>query len=946
MATRNEKETREQLIDPKLKHAGWQIVPVKHAIEKSKACIETKVEGMTKSTTNPTGVGFVDYTLFGDDGKPLAIIEAKKSTINEEQGRYQACLYADALEKKYGVRPIIYYTNGYVIKVLDGIYPAREVYGFHRKDELEYLIRKRNSKITDRAPRADICGRYYQIDAIAEVVKHLESKHSRSLIVLATGTGKTRVSCGLSDIFIRNNFVKRILFLADRKNLVVQAKEETYDRYLPNIPMATIIEGKRDGADDARIVFSTYQSMLSIIQDETKCPFGIGHFDLIIVDEAHRSLFAKYAQIFDYFDALMIGLTATPRDDIHKSTFKVFNLATDMPNYEYDLVKAVKDGFLVYYRALDRTPDILKNGLVYDNLSEDDKEEYELLFTEDDGTIPEKIEGDIFASTITNEKTIRVVLQNLMEEGLRVDNGDTLGKTIIFARDQHHAKEIQKIFTQMYPDLCADNPNYCVVIHSAIPYNDVLQREFKSKQDIRIVVSVDMMDTGVDIPEVVNLVFFKKVLSKIKFWQMVGRGTRLCPDLKVVSPSKAYFERQTNDGARQHYNGKQGFLIFDVCNVFNFFKLNPDGKEDNSESVLSLNQKIFMEKVALLQAMQKMYTCLSADDKAYYTELQKDLVDTVKGLNRNYIGVQKNLRYVEMYSESAAWDSLNRQKVLDIKRCIAPQVVSNIEIESARWYDYLSYRFAAAKLFKNQEVFDKTYTTMHKIVARLYNCKMHILDVAKSATTLQHVMTTSFLQDSMPAEINTVRMEIRELIRYLEREILDPIFSDFDDSISSTDDAIENAVDFHTSIDDFKSFKEKVDFYLQENIGKGVIKKIHSMGTCSNEEIAIFMNEIRQYAKTDEEFAELFPDEKTAAVYIRRHVGFNPDSKELFLQKWQAYGLTAVQLKYIAELLVYIEKNGTLSNKALTTRLSPRGIIDNVQMKEILTNINNLLRLQ
>lgn len=262
--------------------------------------------------------------------------------------------------------------------------------------------------------------------------------------------------------------------------------------------------------------------------------------------------------------------------------------------------KVVKDGFLVYYRALDRTPDILKNGVTYEELDEEDKEQYEELFTDDDGTIPEKIEGKQFYSVITNKDTIRTVLRDLMEEGIKVNNGDTLGKTIIFARDHNHAVMIQEEFRKMYPELC--NPNaangvdYCVVIDNRIRYNEVLQREFKNKQDIRIVVSVDMMDTGVDIPEVVNLVFFKKVMSKIKFWQMIGRGTRLCDNLKSISPSKAYFERMTNDNSRQFYQNKQGLLIFDVCNVFNFFKLNPDGREDKTDGVLSLNQKIFYGK--------------------------------------------------------------------------------------------------------------------------------------------------------------------------------------------------------------------------------------------------------------------------------------------------------------------------------------------------------------
>ena len=641
---RTEKETREQLIDPKLLLAGWNVLSSKKVIEKNRACIETPVTGMPVTASNPSGKGFVDYTLFGDDGKPLAVIEAKKSVINEEQGRVQACLYADCLEKQYGVRPVIYYTNGYSIRIIDGVYPSRVVFGFHKKDELEYLIQRRNKPIVDSEPNVKICNRYYQKDAIREVLKHLGSKHSRSLIVLATGTGKTRVSCAISDIFIRNNFAKRILFLADRKNLVTQAKEETFEKFLPNVPMATIIEGKITGSKEARIIFSTYQSMLSMIKDTSTCPYGVGHFDLIIVDEAHRSLFNKYAEIFDYFDALMIGLTATPRNDIHKSTYRVFDLDNEEPNYEYDLVKAVKDGFLTYFRALDRTPDILKNGLTYEDLSEDDKEQYEELFTEDDGTIPERIEGKQFYSYITNIDTIREVLRDVMEEGIKVDGGDLLGKTIIFARDHNHAIMIQEEFRKMYPELCnpqaVNGVDYCVVIDNKIKFNDVLQKEFKYKQAIRIVVSVDMMDTGVDIPEVVNLVFFKRVMSKTKFWQMIGRGTRLCDDANVVSPSKPYFERLTNDKNRQHYRTKQGFLIFDVCNVFPFFRENPDGREDKSDAVLSLNQKIYMEKVALLNAMQNNYEKLSAEEKEYQKTLRESLLIEVQSLNPNYVGVQ------------------------------------------------------------------------------------------------------------------------------------------------------------------------------------------------------------------------------------------------------------------------------------------------------------------
>ena len=810
---RSEKDTRIQLIDPKLRLAGWRIIHEKHVIDPGKACIETPISGTTPSSENPSGQGFADYVLFGDDAKPLAVVEAKKSILNEEQGRVQACLYADALEKKYGVRPIIYYTNGYAIKIIDGIFPPRQVFGFHRKQELEYLIQRRGYTLADKEPRPDICDRYYQRDAIAEVIKNIENKRSRSLIVLATGTGKTRVSCAISDILIRNNYAKRILFLADRVNLVRQAKEETFDKLLTTVSTAIIAEGQREAEDSsARIVFSTYQSMLSIIKDTTKCPYGIGHFDFIIIDEAHRSLFNKYAEIFDYFDAMMIGLTATPRNDIHKSTYRVFNLDDEAPNYEYDVIKGVKDGFLTYYRALDRTPDILKNGLKYDELDPEEKEQYEDLFTDDEGDIPPQVEGEKFYSIITNIDTIREVLKTLMNEGIRVNNGDTLGKTIIFARDHNHALLIQEAFRELFPQYTLNKPNgvdYCVVIDNKIRFNDVLQREFKEKQDIRIVVSVDMMDTGVDIPEVVNLVFFKRVLSKIKFWQMIGRGTRLCRRINEISPSKAYFERQTSEATRQFYEDKQGFLIFDVCNVFPFFHINPEGKTDSSEAEFSLTQKIYFQKVKLFKAMQAHFGELNEADKAFYEELKQSLIGAVRSLNPNMIGVSTNLQHVEKYSQDSSWESFGQVELVEIKKHIAKLIEGDGDAASYKIFDHLCYKFSETK-YTNAGEYKKVARSIYNIGKYLIGNKLHIDEVREHEAVLRDLTTADFINGTSPSGMEAVRLEIRELMRFIERDIIEPIISDFDDSISATGDAEhDNPFSGTISIEDFKTLPKK-----------------------------------------------------------------------------------------------------------------------------------------
>ncbi len=946
---KNEKETRLELIDPKLRAAGWDVLTEKYIIEKNKACIETPVTGMPKVGDNQSGNGFADYVLFGDDGKPLAVIEAKKSIVNEEQGRVQACLYADALEKRYGIRPIIYYTNGYSIKIVDGIFPSRTVFGFHKKEELEYLIQKRNFTLNDVSPNLDISGRYYQVDAIDEVIKHFKNKHSRSLIVLATGTGKTRVSCALSDIFLRNNYVKRILFLADRKNLVRQAKEETFEKFLPTVPMMVIVDGQKEGDESkARIVFSTYQSMLSIIKDTSTCPYGIGHFDLIIVDEAHRSLFNKYGEIFSYFDALMIGLTATPRDDIHKSTYKVFNLDSEMPNYEYDLIKGVKDGFLTYYRALDRTPKILKDGVTYSDLSDAEKEEYEDKFTEDDGTIPEKIEGKEFYNVITNKDTIRKVLQDLMQEGLKVDNGDVLGKTIIFARDHNHAIMIQEEFRRLYPELCMPkNPNgvdYCVVIDNQIRYNEVLQREFKEKQSIRIVVSVDMMDTGVDIPDVVNLVFFKKVLSKIKFWQMIGRGTRLCNDLKVYSPSKAYFERLTDEKHRQLYNSKQGFLIFDICNVFPYFKMQPEGRTDKSDSVLSLYQKVFMEKVSLYKVMLANYAKLPIEDKKYCETLRDELVEEVNGMNLNFIGVQKALKYVYKYSKLEGWINFAQTEFAEVKQNIAPNIIGTIDMESARTFDYLCYRFSATRFYQDKK-FKKTAKTIYSFGAYLINQKSHIKEVVEHKPSLEYITSDDFINNSTITHVDEIRQELRELLRFVDPSAYEPIITDFKDVIDSTGDADEESVSLKITVDDFKTLDEKIRFYIQENPGEPLVKEVQSLTKPTSEAIKKFKSEVIKIAKTADEYNELFKTDEDLVIFVRKNLEFNPICVKGFLSYLGGLGFNAEQCNYAKELLVYISQNGFFNKQDLAVKesLNFEGIFNSNEILKLITEIDKVM---
>ena len=404
----SEAETRKLYIDLMLKEAGWEVLDTEGAIQPSKACIEVEVEGMP----NNEGVGYCDYVLFAANGLPLAVVEAKRTSVSPIKGKHQAELYAECLEKRYGIRPVIYYTNGFETYIIDGLgYPPRRLYAFHTESDLELLIQKRERHdITDFSVKDNITDRHYQKMAIKSVCEHFNSKHRRGLLVMATGTGKTRVSISLVDVLARNGWVKNVLFLADRIPLVSQA-HKNFVKLLPHMTTSVLSED-RDPDTTARITFSTYQTMINYIDTDEKA-FSVGRFDLIIIDEAHRSIFGKYTAIINYFDALLVGLTATPRDEVDRSTYETFQMEQGVPNYAYELEDAVSEGYLVNYRGFKRGSLILKDGIKYKDLSPKEQEqlekvwEYEQAKKAIDGESAKRdIRSDEIFSYIFNEDTI------------------------------------------------------------------------------------------------------------------------------------------------------------------------------------------------------------------------------------------------------------------------------------------------------------------------------------------------------------------------------------------------------------------------------------------------------------------------------------------------------------------------------------------------------------
>ena len=568
----SEAATRTYFIDLLLKEVGW---PLDQARDR-----EFEVLGMP----NAEGKGYVDYVLWGDDGKPLGLVEAKRTTKSPHEGKQQAKLYADCLEARFGQRPVIFLSNGYEHWIWDDAsYPSRPVQGFFNKAELELLIQRRTTRQSLATSTIDpsIVERAYQHRAIRRIGETFEKENQRkALVVMATGAGKTRTVIALSDLLMRCNWIKRVLFLADRVALVNQAVG-AFKKHLPAAnPVNLVTEKNQDG----RIFVSTYPTMMGLIDDlkDGQRRFGPGHFDLIVIDEAHRSVYQKYRAIFSYFDSLLVGLTATPKDEIDKNTYSLFDLETGVPTDIYGLDEAVRDGYLVPPKGISVPLKFPRDGITYDELSEEEKEEWDALDWEE-GEAPDRVDPASVNRWLFNADTVDKALELLMTQGLKVEGGDRLGKTIIFAKTHDHAEFIAARFDKAYPHY---KGHFGRVIDFKVTYAQSLIDDFSKKDKApHIAISVDMLDTGIDVPEVVNLVFFKPVRSRTKFWQMVGRGTRLCPDL--FGPGQP----------------KQCFYIFDLCQNLEFFS--QDIKTPEGKAAPSLGKRLFRARTELVLALDK-----------------------------------------------------------------------------------------------------------------------------------------------------------------------------------------------------------------------------------------------------------------------------------------------------------------------------------------------------
>jgi len=878
----SEKLTRELYIDILLKEAGWDV-----------GSGNMKVEYQLKYSEQ--SADRADYVLFGDDGSALAVVEAKKTTSDgRDKGLDQGKRYADALEKEFGKRPVIFTSNGFEHHIWDDLrYPSRQVYGFYSKEDLETLFNRRTLQkpLAEQQVNTEIAGRYYQIEAIQRAKEALTLHKRDILFIMATGSGKTRTAAALVDVLTKANWVKRILFLADRNPLVSQAKN-AFNDYLPQLTAVNLVKDKT--SEQVRMVFSTYQTMINCIDNEfvgDRRLFTCGYFDLVVFDEVHRSIYQKYKAIFNYFDAIRLGLTATPKAETHKDTYELFQVETGVPTFNYELKRAVPDGFLTPPLAMKVPLKFPREGVKYAELSEEDKQKYEDTFADSDDNMPDEIGANALNEWLFNEHTVNTVLQLLMDTGLKVNNGETIGKTIIFAKNQNHARFIDQCFNKMYPQYRGHFLK--VVTYSSDKPEDTIDQFKQANKMPQIVVSVDMLDTGIDVPEVLNLVFFKSVKSSSKYWQMVGRGTRLCPDI-------------FGDG-----KDKKHFYIFDYCGNIEFFGDNPNGIEPGT--TISLTQRVFLLKIELAVTLEKF----AADDELneFRMTILNDLQNEVLSLNRDSFVNRPHLRLIEALSDRAYWNSLTEDKIRELTRNIAPLLINSDLDFDARRFDIIAYRLMKAFLDEDRSI--PQFINTIKFSADALLKQTSIPQVAEKKDLLKSLINDTYWANITIGRIEHVREEIRAIFKFIEKGKQSHFYTNFIDEIVGeieTVDIIGPYVGLETYNKRVESFIRKHDNYI-------VISKIRNNQPISTDEL----DQVKHLLFEEDPEAASHLDEvlngRDFIVFVRSIIGLDAQAaKKLFADFINRPGITAEQIRFIDALVDYLTQNGTIAKPMLFDR--------------------------
>lgn len=876
----NEQTTRWRLIDDQLVEAGWDVGP------RGKNTDEVRQEVQLFTMPTESGDGRADYVLYGDDGKPLAVIEAKRTAKDARVGAEQARIYAQCLEKETGQRPVAFYTNGVDIYLWDDAqgYTPRKVYGYYSKHSLEYLLHQRKNKVPLASVPANltIANRMYQLEAIKRVGERFEDKFRRALLVQATGTGKTRVAISLSELLMRAGWAKRILFLCDRRELRKQA-DKAFKEHLPGEPRV-IIDAETSSARDKRIYLATYPAMMKCFRN-----FDVGFFDLIIADESHRSIYKKFRELFLYFDALQVGLTATPVKFIDRDTYKIFGCEHNVPtaNYSYNEAVESKPPWLTRFRVREFQSQFRKEGFKYSQMT--DEQQNQLEDQDDNATTvdydPQALDRDVF-----NKDTTRLIWRSLMAEGLRDATGSHIGKTIVFARSHTHAVHLVEVFEELYPKF---GGTFCRIIDNQEVRADQLIDDFKVKdREPFIAISVDMLDTGIDVPEIVNLVFAKAVKSYVKFWQMIGRGTRLCEDLFGVGKDKTEF------------------LIFDHGRNFWFF--DEVYKEKQPTAQKSLLQRLFEARITLAEAaIDKM------NDSVFQSTVDLLAQDVRDAIASNSIEVRDHRIALEKLANREHLGVFDAAVKADLRQIAGPLMMWR-DIrgeEDAYRFDVLVTRLEEEVVKRSPGMIDLK-AAVEAEVARLLKNQTPVK--AKAAAILA-VESKEFWQEVTVPKLEEIRLELRGIMKYQAATRTSRVAP----RVYDVTDGDTEGVDYTPKLEglDWIEYRQRVEKVIRDHFANNpILQRIRAGKRVPDEDLETLVTLVLRVDDKANVKRLVQPEQKQSLLDVLRGlVGLDAEAVEAafkdFVHKYPQ--MSAQQLRFLQMLKNHIVQNGGITIERL-----------------------------